>query len=102
MVHGLIASLPLAPISVVELLKSINPSVSQPNSPLFSASGAHDTGRGNDTESAEPTASGKYIGTIFVLSTMTYLHQPPATSNIGQFGQNLHLINVCLHVQQHQ
>jgi len=86
MVHGLIASLPPAPISIVELLKSINPSVSQPNSPLFSASGAHDTGQGNDAESAEPTASGKYIGTIFVLSTMTQpltytsLQQP---SNIG-------------------
>jgi len=56
--------------------KSANSSASQPNSTPFSVSsgpGAHDLGPGNDAERAEPTASGKDIGAILLLSTTTQL-----------------------------
>ncbi len=58
--------------------KSANASASQSNSTqvsVSSAPSAHDLVSRNETGSAVPTASGKYIGVILVLSTTT---QPPS------------------------
>jgi len=64
-------------------LKSDNPFGSQPNSTWVSssASGAHDPGPGNDVENADPTASGKCICAILVLSTTTQPLAQPASTN---------------------
>jgi hypothetical protein len=61
-------------LDVIRQPKSANDSASQSNSTrvsVSSASGAHDPLPGTDAGSAEPTASSKYIGSIFVLSTTT-------------------------------
>ena len=56
--------------------KSANDSASQSDSTRVSVSsafGAHDPVPGKDAGSAESTASSKYIGSILVSSTTTYL-----------------------------
>ena len=53
--------------------KSVNDSASQSNSTRVSVCfDSHDPVSGNDTGSAEPTASSKYIGFILVFPTTTW------------------------------
>lgn len=59
---------------LIERPKSANASASQPNSTrvsVSSVSGVHDLVPGNDAGTAEPTASGKFIGSISMLLTTT-------------------------------
>ena len=70
--------------------KTTNPSGSQANSTRVSVSSASVTqhpGPGNDEDSAEPTASGEYIGAILSSTTTQPLAQPAsdwkATAKVG-------------------
>jgi len=64
--------------------------------PFTLFSGAHDIGRANDTESAEPTTSGKNIDNISVLFNILNHEQP--SSRIQTISHQY----VFLHVQQQQ